>query len=106
MLWHYHDDDVPGPVADIELELDSLPLRAGTARLRHYRIDSEHSNSFAEWQRLGSPLKPTAKQYAQLEKAGRLAEVGAPETVHVKDGQAMVRLRLPRQAVSLLVFEW
>lgn len=106
MLWHYHDDDVPGPAADIELVLDSLPLHAGTARLRHFRIDSEHSNSFAAWQRMGSPPKPTPKQYALLEKAGQLAVKGAPETLRVKGGKTMVRLKLPRQAVSLLVLEW
>jgi len=106
MLWHYHDDDVPGPTADIELVLDNLPLHAGTARLRHFRIDSEHSNSFSAWQRMGSPQKPTPKQYAHLEKAGQLAVMGAPETLSMKGGKTKVRLKLPRQALSLLVLEW
>ena len=26
LAWHYHDDDVPGPAADVELELRGLPL--------------------------------------------------------------------------------
>jgi xylan 1,4-beta-xylosidase len=106
MLWHYHDDDVPGPDADIELALESLPTRSGTARLRQFRIDSKHSNSFAAWQRMDSPSKPTLEQYARLEKAGQLATLGAPEIVRVKSGKTIVRLKLPRQAVSLLVLEW
>jgi len=106
LVWHYHDDDVPGPAADVEFALGGLPLRAGAARLRHFRIDGEHSNAFTAWQRLGSPQQLTPEQYAQLEKAGQLAAMGAPETVRVKDAKATVRLKLPRQAVSLLVLEW
>ena len=106
MLWHYHDDDVPGPMANIELALDSLPLRAGAMQLRHFRIDSEHSNSFSVWQQMGSPSNPTPNQYARLEKAGQLTMLGPPETVRVRGGKTMVRVELPRQGVSLLEFDW
>ena len=42
---------------------------------------------------------------AQLERAGQLTPLGAPETIQVKENAATVRLKLPRQAVSLLVLE-
>lgn len=104
LLWHYHDDDLPGPAADIQLTLDGLPA---DARQRHYRIDDTHSNAFTAWQRMGSPQPPTPQQYARLKAAGHLAALAdAPETVHVVNGGASVRLRLPRQAVSLLALEW
>ena len=106
LAWHYHDDDVPGPAAGVELRLDGLPLRAGRARLCQYRIDGEHSNAFNAWRRMGSPPKPTPRQYARLESAGQLAEVGAPKLVMLKGSSATVRLTLPRQAVALLVLEW
>ena len=106
LVWHYHDDDVPGPDAEVELSLDNLPFANGTATLTHYRIDSEHSNSFEEWKRMGSPTAPTDAQYAQLLKSGQLGELTAPETVGVENGKAIVRLNLPRQAVSLLVLAW
>ena len=106
MVWHYHDDDVPGPVADVALSLNHLPLRSGQARLQHYRIDGEHSNAYALWQQMGSPQQPTSEQYAQLEKAGQLATMGATESVQVENGTATIRLQLPRQAVSLVVLEW
>jgi xylan 1,4-beta-xylosidase len=106
MVWHYHDDDVPGPAAAVELALDGLPLKNGTARMSQYRIDADHSNSYEAWKRMGSPQSPTAPQYKILERAGQLAEAGAPEKIRVKDGKAAVRLALPRQAVSLLVFTW
>jgi xylan 1,4-beta-xylosidase len=55
LVWHYHDDDVPGPAAAVELSLGGLTAAKGPIALHHYRIDGEHSNSFTEWQRLGSP---------------------------------------------------
>lgn len=106
LVWHYHDDDVPGSAADVELVLSKLPLPTGSARLRHFRIDGDHSNAFAAWQRMGSPPQPTTAQYAQLERAGQLASLDAPGTVSLKDGSARIRFDLPRQGVSLLVLEW
>jgi xylan 1,4-beta-xylosidase len=106
VVWHYHDDDVPGPDAAVELSVVGLPLPRGEARLRHYRIDETHSNSYAAWKRMGSPIAPNEQQYAQLEAAGKLAEMEAPATVPIDKGQATVPLALPRQAVSLVVLEW
>lgn len=71
-----------------------------------FRIDTDHGNSFTAWQRMGSPQKPTPQQYARLEAAGQLTEMGAPEAVGVKEAKAAVRLTLPRHGVSLLVLEW
>jgi xylan 1,4-beta-xylosidase len=104
-VWHYHDDDLPGPDAEVELALNGLPWPDGEARLQHFRIDAGHSNAFAEWQRIGSPPQPSPEQYAQLEKAGQLTSLGAPQTVRFESGGTTLRFKLPRQAVSLLVFE-
>ena len=106
MAWHYHDDDVPGPDAAVELTLTSLPLASGEARVAHYRIDESHSNSFAAWKKMGSPIAPNEQQYAELEKAGKLATMEAPATVRIDGGQVTLPLALPRQAVSLIVLEW
>jgi xylan 1,4-beta-xylosidase len=104
LAWHYHDDDLPGDDADIELKINNLP-KNGTARLRRFVIDQTHSNSFASWQKMGSPQSPTAEQIAQLEKAGQLA--GLPlQTIQIENTQATLKFVLPRQAVSLLVLEW
>jgi xylan 1,4-beta-xylosidase len=106
LLWHYHDDDVPGPEAAVDLTLTGLPLARGEARVQHYRIDETHSNSYAAWKRMGSPIAPTEPQYAELEAAGKLARMEGPATLRVERGQATLPLALPRQAVSLLVVEW
>jgi len=106
MVWHYHDDDVPGPDANVQLDLAGLPLAAGDVRLTHYRIDDTHSNAYAEWKRLGSPLAPNRQQYDRLEAAGQLARLDAPSTTRVEKGATTLSFALPRQAVSLIVVEW
>jgi xylan 1,4-beta-xylosidase len=104
--WHYHDDDVPGPDAAVELTLSGLPVANVPVKVRHYRIDETHSNAFTAWKRMGSPQQPTPQQYAELERAGRLEALAEPDAVQVNNGQATVKMTLPRQAVSLLMVEW
>ncbi|MEO8426629.1 MAG: beta-xylosidase [Verrucomicrobiota bacterium] len=106
LAWHYHDDDLPGLEADVELTLNRLPLANGEVKLQHFRIDENHSNAFTAWKRIGSPQQPTPEQYAQLENAGRLAALSTAEIVHVQNGRATLRFKLPRRAVSLLEFAW
>ena len=76
------------------------------AKVTQFRIDETHGNAFTAWKRMGSPPKPTPEQYAELEKAGRLAAAGPAEAVRVTEGKLTTRVRLPRQAVALLVLEW
>lgn len=102
LLWHYHDDDVPGPEATVQLTLTGIAAAKGQAKLTRHAIDADHSNAFAAWQKMGSPQQPTPDQLKQLEQAGQLATLGAPETVPVTDGTVKLDVRLPRQAVVLL----
>jgi xylan 1,4-beta-xylosidase len=55
LVWHYHDDDVPGPPAAVDLKLDGLPFENGSATLTQYIIDADHSNAFTTWLKMGSP---------------------------------------------------
>jgi len=103
LVWHYHDDDLAGPDAQVDLQLSGITLPDGKAKLTHYRIDAEHSNSYEAWKKMGSPVPLTEKQSATLEQAGQLATLGKPESVEVKAGGAEVKFNLPRQGVSLLV---
>ena len=105
LVWHYHDDDLPGPAAVVNLKLDRIPFAHGKTKLTHYRIDADHSNSYAAWQRLGSPVPLSAVQFAALESAGRLTTLAEPETLDVPAGVVSVEFPLPRQGVSLLLFE-
>jgi xylan 1,4-beta-xylosidase len=105
MVWYYHDDDLPGPLADVELSLTGLSFANGEVPLRQFQIDNDHSNSFTAWRKMGSPEKPTAAEYAALEKAGQLAAVEGTKPLQVTDGKATVKISLPRQAVSLIVLD-
>jgi xylan 1,4-beta-xylosidase len=106
LVWHYHDDDVTGPDAAVDLVVSGLPPVSGEVRVTHYRIDENHSNAYAVWKRMGSPPAPTREQYRQLEQAGGLGQLGAPSTAGMRNGQVALAFTLPRQAVSLLVLEW
>jgi xylan 1,4-beta-xylosidase len=107
MAWHYHDDDVPGPKASLELSLAGLPLKSGEARLAHYRIDEQHSNAYAAWKQMGSPPAPNRRQYDQLLAASELATLrDAPNRAEIRDAAATLKFLLPRQGVSLVVIEW
>ncbi len=107
MVWHYHDDDLPGPDAAVKLAFTGLPANLAVARLTHYRIDQDHSNAYTEWLRLGSPATPTPAQYAALRSASDLAKLTeAPTTLPVAAGRVALEFPLPRQGVSLLVLEW
>ena len=104
LVWNYHDDDVSGPAAEIDLTIDRA--RNGEATLTHTRVDQDHSNSYQAWKRMGSPQAPTPAQYAQLEKAGKLQPLRPPERIRVENGTARLSFSLPRQGVSLLTLRY
>lgn len=74
--------------------------------IHHARIDADHSNAYEAWKRMGAPQPPTADQYAQLEKAGRLEELTPPQRLDASDGRVGLRFTLPRQGVSLVTIAW
>ena len=106
MVWHYHDDDVPGPDATIELAIDGLPNDLSAATLQHFRIDDRHSNAYAAWLRMGSPVAPNERQYRELRRVSELTPLAeAPESLDVRQGEAATRFTVPRQGVSLLLVD-
>jgi xylan 1,4-beta-xylosidase len=106
MVWHYHDDDVPGPDAAVDLAVTGLPAAIGEAKLAHRRIDEHHSNAYAAWRRMGSPIAPDRDQYRELEAASSLSLLDSTPTVRVERGAVTLRFTLPRQGVSLVTIEW
>jgi xylan 1,4-beta-xylosidase len=104
MVWNYHDDTVPAPDSPVTVTISGIPGQ--TAQLVHYRIDSQSSNAYEVWKKMGSPQKPTPAQIAELEKAGQLQPMDKPSAISIKNGQATVSFPLPRQGVSLLTVTW
>ena len=106
LVWHYQDNDVPGPAAEVALQTAGLPRDLSRVSMKHYRIDEWHSNAYAAWKRMGSPQSPTVAQKAELEAAGQLQMLGSPVWVAAKGGVTDVRFELPLQGLSLVEFSW
>jgi xylan 1,4-beta-xylosidase len=100
MVWHYHDDDLPGPDADVSLEIAGFN-EVRSVRVDQYRIDQDVSNAYTAWKQLDSPAEPTADQLARLEKSSRLARLGPALRITPRDDKVAVKATLPRQSVAL-----
>jgi xylan 1,4-beta-xylosidase len=90
----------------VELTVQGLDRSPERARLTHHRIDGEHGNADAAWQKMGAPGEPAAEQRAALRKASGLTLWEDPKAVAVRDRRVVQRFPMPRQSVSLLVPEW
>jgi xylan 1,4-beta-xylosidase len=101
LLWHYHDDDLPGPDAAVRISVSGLPKKPVTATL--WRVDGTHANAYSAWQKMGSPIAVNATQYVELEKASAL--VAEPLELARRGSLAKVEVALARQAVALVVIE-
>ncbi len=105
MLWNYHDDDVAGPSATVDLQVKGFPASAKRVLVEHYRIDDNHSNAYTVWKQMGSPQNPSAEQYARLKAVGGLELLDSPRWIDV-DAAAKLSFDLPRHGVSLVRFMW
>jgi xylan 1,4-beta-xylosidase len=106
LVWNYHDDDLAADPATINLTISGLPEGVRSGLLKHFRIDSTHSNAFTAWKESGSPQSRTADQYKQLESAGQLQLLDSPKRISIERGTVRLRFALPRQGVSLLRIAW
>src|SRR5438132_102097 len=52
LAWHYHDEDLPGPAADVTVTVTGLPPRAGEVKLTQFRLDDRHGNAFTAWKEM------------------------------------------------------
>ena len=88
-------------------DVAGLPSDLAIARLTHFRIDAYHSNAYAAWRRMGSPVAVDNVDYAKLEEESQLTLLeNSPANIAVANGKADLSFTLPRQGVSLLVLEW
>lgn len=104
MLWNYHDDDVKDSAATVEVTIKGIPAKQ--VQLHHYRIDDQFSNSYEAWKKMGSPQNPSPAQIAELEKAGQLQLYTSPQWSNTTNGELLIKMQLPRQAVSFVKLTW
>jgi xylan 1,4-beta-xylosidase len=106
ITWNYHDDEVPGPVAEVALNIGGLPADIAKVKMTEWRVDETHSNAHTAWKKMGSPPNPTRSQHDEIEAASELATIQKPMDVPVAEGKTTVKLSLPRQSVSLVELTW
>jgi xylan 1,4-beta-xylosidase len=106
LIWNYHDDDLPAVAVPVNLVVTAIPDEVARAVVEHFRVDGEHSNSYAEWKRMGSPQSPAPADYQRLEAAGQLQLLHSPAWAQVENGAVHLQFTLPRQGVSLLRISW
>jgi xylan 1,4-beta-xylosidase len=67
-------------------DIDVSHLAAG-AKATVYRLDEDHGNAVAAFDRMGRPDFPSREQIVQLREAGKMA---APESVALQDGHLSI----------------
>jgi xylan 1,4-beta-xylosidase len=106
LVWNYHDDDLPAPATPVHLVVSGLSKDRTRALVEHFRVDAEHSNSFSEWKRMGSPQSLTSAKHEELQKAGQLQLLDSPSWEEFQNGTVHLEFVLPRQALSLIRIAW
>jgi xylan 1,4-beta-xylosidase len=104
MVWNYHDDDILGETDNVSIRVANMPHKP--ILVQEYRIDNEHSNSYALWKEMGSPKDPTPEQIEVLEKSGQLQMIGSPWYERPNNDEVIIERQLPRQGILFLKFEW
>jgi len=105
LIWNYHDDEVAGQTANIQLKVDDLPENTRRVLLEHFRVDEIHSNSYTAWKAMGSPQTLSAAAREQLQRQGQLEQVKSPEWIAVERALE-VKFELPRESMSLIRVSW
>ena len=101
LLWHYQDDDVAGPDADIHITVSGL-ARGTRYEARFWRVDHDNGNAFTTWQAMGSPDKPDRQQVATLIRASQISARSLPLGTVGTDGSVKLQRQLPLQGVELI----
>ncbi len=101
LLWHYRDDDIAGPDAEIHLSVTGFNpgLHYGA---RVWRIDSHNGNAFTAWTTMGSPLNPGKEQVAKLIRASRMSARSVPLRLSARGDTIELIRHLPLQGVELV----
>lgn len=101
LVWHFADDQYRRGEARVEVNLRGLSFN-GPVTLRRWRVDVNHSNSYAAWLEAGRPQDPSPAQLAYIKARQGLALEAPPCPVEVRDGELRLALDLSLPSVVLL----
>jgi xylan 1,4-beta-xylosidase len=104
LLWNYHDADVPAPPADVMLSVSGFPAKS--IHVVRVLMDSEHSNAYAEWLKMGSPRHLTPERLKELQHRGVTLDDVEKDTVKPSSGVLKLSSKLARQGVELYRLTW
>ncbi len=101
LLWHYQDDDVTGPPADVHLALTGVA--SGLERRAHvWCVDRENGDAFTAWKGMGSPPAPTKQEIDRLVSASRMVARSLHVGPRSHNGSVSLQRRLHLQSVELI----
>ena len=105
LVWRHTDDQYQTDEETTAVDVVVSGLADGEHVLRHWRIDSDHSNAHTVWAGLGSPQVPTDDELAAIKARQGLESFEDERRVTVEGGRLELTLQLPLPAVSLLTVE-
>ncbi len=94
VVWNLVDPDAQGSTRTVTLAFAHVP---SDANVTIQRLDADHGNVLKNYEAMGRPLDPTAKQVSQLNEESALA---APESKKLQDGK--LELKLSPNALVLI----
>jgi xylan 1,4-beta-xylosidase len=92
--WNLVDPDKKGNPRSIEFEIRGV---SASSRVRLSRVDSEHGNTLAAYQSMGSPRYPKQAQVGEL---NRVAEADSTQNLVLAKG--FIKLEVPENGLLLL----
>jgi xylan 1,4-beta-xylosidase len=100
---YYNDLTTTGADDTVKLVINNLPFAQGRQlTVNHYRVDSLHSNPYSVWQRLKSPVSPSAAQWDSLRAHQNLEPFEPQSTIQYSGASISKTFNMPRWSVSLL----
>jgi xylan 1,4-beta-xylosidase len=97
------EEGYEGDGQPVEIDLIVEGLTDSSYSLKHYRIDSQHSNAATLWEDMGQPANPSVSQVAQLESDSQLQLLDEPSQITTQNGQVTIRLSIPYNSMSLVI---
>ena len=107
LAWRHADDQysTDAAPAEVTLRVEHLPFGGDRVRLRHWRIDARHSNSYTAWTEQGAPQDPTEMQLRAIKERQRLELLEPEREERIQGGALELRVPLPLPGVSLIEIE-
>jgi xylan 1,4-beta-xylosidase len=104
LLWNYHDEDVSVPDAQVEISVAGIPSKL--IHVDRYLVDTNNSNAYAAWLKMGSPQHLTPIQLNNLRVLAVLATAEDRNLEKSNKAPTRLSLSLPLQAVTLYHLTW